>query len=320
MRILVTGINNGLIMRSVSLLDTNPEIEKMILCDILRPTQMFERGQFEHLDLALPDSGDTLIQIMNREKIDTVVHGAFLANPARDPAWAHELEAIGSMHVLDACAAAGVKHLVLKSTTMVYGAHPDTPAFLEEDHDLRGDPTSRWVHDKLQADKHVQAFAVEHPEVKVTILRFGTVLAPSITDYMARYLGRSVVPTVAGFDPVLQFLDLDDAAEALRRVVVNRQPGVFNIVPEDVLPLSAVLRLGQRIPIPVPRSVFNGLSQALWRAQLVEMPPRFLDYLCYSWTADPGRARKQLDFRARRSSRSVVTAFYQDTHQQRHGV
>jgi len=311
LRVALTGANNPVIARLASRLDQDPNVESVVLFDVIRPVGKLERARFVNVDLTLPEAPEIVFDVLKEEKITTFVHGSFLANPARDPVWAHELETIGSMHALDACAAAKVKHVILKSTTMVYGAHHDNPAFLTEEHPLRGNRGSRWVRDKVEADLQFQRFGTEHPSTVVTVARLATVLAPSVTHYVARYLARPVVPVMAGYDPLMQFLDLEDAARALRTIIEKRPRGVFNIAPRDVLPLSSVLRIGRRVPIPISHPLVYSLAGILWRGQMVDVPPRFLHYFRYAWNVDAELAQSELDLSALWTTRDVVTRFYE---------
>ncbi len=310
LRVALTGVNNPIMARLAELLDADPQVESLVLFDVIRPSDTFERARFYEIDLTLPESDRQMSEALRNERSTTLVHGAFLANPARDQFWAHELEAIGTLHVLDACAAAPIKHLVLRGTTMVYGAHHDNPAFMTEDCPMRADRASRWIRDKMEADVQFQRFGDEHEDVTVTIGRLATVLAPSMTHYLARYLTRPVVPVIAGFDPVLQFLDIDCAACALSAMVKNKVGGIFNVAPPDVLPLSSVLRIGRRIPLPVPHPVAYSGARLLWRAHLMDVPGRFLHYFRYPWVADAGRLEDVLGFKVCQSSREVVEEFY----------
>jgi UDP-glucose 4-epimerase len=310
LRVALTGVNNPTMARLAWILDADPQVESLVLFDVIRPSQPFERARFYEIDLTLPESDRQMSEALRTERTTTLVHGAFLANPARDPIWAHELEAIGTLHVLDACAAAPVKHLLLKGTTMVYGAHHDNPAFMTEDAPMRADRSSRWIRDKMEADVQFQRYGDEHKDVTVTIGRFATVLAPSMTHYLARYLTRPVVPVIAGFDPVMQFLDIQASACAMTALVKQKVGGIFNVAPHDVLPLSSVLRIGRRIPVPIPHPFAYSSTRLLWRAHLMDVPGRFLHYFRYPWVADPSRIEEVLGFRTPRSTRDVVEAFY----------
>src|SRR5207237_10828456 len=75
--------------------------------------------------------------IFAHDEVDTVAHLAFLSSPTHATAWAHELESVGTMHVLNAARQTNVKKLVMRSHTLLYGAHPTNPNYLTEAHPLR---------------------------------------------------------------------------------------------------------------------------------------------------------------------------------------
>jgi UDP-glucose 4-epimerase len=50
----------------------------------------------------------------------------------------------------------------------------------------------------------------------VTVLRLAPILGPTVNNYLTRYLGRRVVPTLMGFDPLMQFLHEVDALAAFK--------------------------------------------------------------------------------------------------------
>src|SRR5205085_6239472 len=105
-----------------------------------------------------------------RCRLASFVYLSVLSRPTHAAEWAHELEDVGTMHVLNACAGVAPRRLVMISTTLVYGAHPKNPNFLTEESELRGHRDSRFVNDKVRAEKQVQRFAREHPEVEVCVL------------------------------------------------------------------------------------------------------------------------------------------------------
>jgi UDP-glucose 4-epimerase len=153
-------------------LEEDPRYGKVLALDV-RPPALSPGGkvEFVKLDLTQPTVDGDLATLLQRHAVDTFVHGAFLSHPTHAVEWAHELEDVGTMHVLNACAGARPRRLVMVSTTLVYGAHPKNPNFLIEEAELRGHRDSRFVNDKLRAEKQVQRFAKEHPAVEVCILR-----------------------------------------------------------------------------------------------------------------------------------------------------
>ena len=149
-------------------LEEDPRYARVLALDI-RPPALAPGGkvEFVKLDLTQPTVDGELATLLRAPQVDTFVHGAFLSHPTHAAEWAHELEDVGTMHVLNACAGVEPRRFVMISTTLVYGAHPKNPNFLTEDAELRGHRDSRFVNDKVRAERQVQRFAREHPDVEV---------------------------------------------------------------------------------------------------------------------------------------------------------
>ena len=176
-------------------LEEDPRYRRVLALDI-RPPALAPGGktEFVKIDLTQPTIDGELATLLERHAIDTLVHGAFLSHPTHASEWAHELEDVGTMHVLNACAGVEPRRFVMISTTLVYGAHPKNPNFLTEDAELRGHRDSRFVNDKVRAERQVQRYAREHPEVEVAILRFAPILGPTVSNMYTRFLSRPVAP------------------------------------------------------------------------------------------------------------------------------
>jgi UDP-glucose 4-epimerase len=299
-------IGSGLIAR----LEGDARIRKIVALDIRLPSVPMAKTRYFRLDLTEPAADQELAEILGREEVDTLVHLAYLSNPTHNSTWAHELEALGTAYVLNACAARALRKLLVWSHTCVYGADPGNPNFLTEDHPLRGNPRSRFVRDKVDAEHQVARFAERHPETRVTVLRTCSIVGPRIQNYVTRYFSRRVVPTLLGFDPLMQFVHEDDVLDAFLLALFQDRPGAFNVVGQGVLPLSTALKLAGRVALPIPHVVAYPLVHALWTMQAVEAPAAFLDYLRYLWVADGTRAREVLGFVPRHTSREAFLSIF----------
>ncbi|HUB08048.1 MAG TPA: hypothetical protein VMB50_13645, partial [Myxococcales bacterium] len=149
----------------------------------------------------------------------------------------------------------------------------------------------------------------------VSVLRFGSMLGPNVRNPATRLLGRPVVPVILGRDPLMQFLHVEDAIEALVLAVHARPRGPLNIVPPGVLPLSSVLRMLGRTALPLPAPVARSGLATLWSMFGVGTPPSWLDYLRYLWVADGSRATAEIGLRYRFDTRETVLAFSAATRQ-----
>jgi UDP-glucose 4-epimerase len=213
------------------------------------------------------------------------------------------------MHVLAACRKHRLRRLIVRSTVLVYGPHPQNPNFLTEEHPLRGLPGCHFVSDKLEVEEQVRRFAQEQAQCCVTVLRFAHVLGPTADTYVARWLARRFVPTAMGHDPLVQVVHEVDAVAALKLAIDRDAAGTFNIASEGVLPLSTLVKLAGRIGVPIPYPLLRRMAALLWVAQLSDEPPAFAAMLRYLCVVDAGRARRLLGFRALYSSRDAVLDF-----------
>ena len=84
------------------------------------------------------------------------------------------------------------------------------------------------------------------------MLRFANVLGTDIITPISYNLRRRLLPCIAGFDPLVQFVEEDDVVRALEFVTAHRVPGVFNVAGEGKLPWSEVASIGGAYLLPLP--------------------------------------------------------------------
>lgn len=305
----VTGACTFLGSELIKRLEEDPHCARVLALDVREPDLPFEKTAFYQLDLTLPAAGARLAEILRDEGVDTLVHGAFLSYPTHATSWAHELEDIGTMHVIDACAEVVPARFVLISTTMVYGASPTNPSYLDEDRPIEPSHRSRYLDDRVRAELQVARFAAENPATAVAVLRFAPIVGPTVTNLVTRFLSRPVVPVMMGHDPVLQFVHEADAVWALKLAVDSDAAGPLNIVGKGVLPYTTVLAYMGRLPLPVPYFLARPAAKALWATQVFDSPPSMLRFLRYLCVADGTRARKVLGYSPRFSIRRTIKDF-----------
>ncbi len=311
-RIAITGTGSFLGSRLLRRLSEN-EPERIVVVDVSGPPPALGVGH-RALDLTQPASDEALLRVFREEGVDTLVHFAFLTNPRRDTTFSHELESIGTLSLMAAAAAAGVKRVVMRSFTAVYGARGQNPNFLTEDRPLQPNAALGWVRDKLEAEQHAASFARRYPEMSVAVLRFAPLFGPEVRTFYTRVFDNRLVPMLMGFDPLVQLLHPEDALEAAARAVVHDVKGAINIVPRAPMPLVAALHLAEKVPLPVPHPLAYAACEVLWAAGITEAPGGFLDYVRYLFVADGERAQRELGFRARHSSRVALLAYLRYRH------
>lgn len=307
-RIAVTGTASFLGGRILRRLAETRGSDAIVAVDVAPPPSTLAVRHRE-VDFTEPASDQRLLDVFREEQIDCVVHCAFFTNPQRDTTYAHELESIGTLDLLAAAAAAGVKHVLMRSFTAVYGARGQNPNFLTEDRPLQPNSALAWVREKLEAEQHAAAFARRYPEMTVTVLRFAPLLGPGVHNFYTSLFDRRVIPVVMGYDPLVQLLHPDDALHAFELAFAKRPRGPVNVVPAKPIPLLSVLHLAHKIPVPVAHPLAYLLADLLWAGGLAEAPGAFADYARYIFLADGERAKRELGFEARHSSREAALAY-----------
>ena len=305
----VTGAASFLGSNLIGMLEQDDAVRRIVCIDVKSPHTVAQKSRFYDVGLTQANAEERLTEIFAAEGVDTVVHLAFLPSPTHSSAWAHELESVGSMHLLNACRRSNVRKVVSWSQTLLYGAHPTNPNFLSERHPLRPPRLEPFFLDKMDAEREVLRFGQPGNGRIATVLRTAPILGPNVDTFLTRYLGRRFVPTVLGFDPLWQFVHEADVVTALRLAVIRDAPGIFNITGEGVLPLHTVIRLASRTPFPLPRLLTRTVAGSLWLAQLSEAPASFCDYLQYLCVSDGSLALRVLGFRPAYSSREAVVEF-----------
>ena len=305
----VTGAAGFLGVNLIGSLEEDDRIGRIVAIDAAAAPTAGPKTRSYDVDLTQPAAEARVAEILAAERVDAVAHLAFLAEPTHAAAWAHELESVGTMHVTVAARHAQVRKLLLWSHTWLYGAHPSNPNFLTEKHPLRAPRSEPFFTDKIEAEEQARKFAQRSPGAVVSILRTAPILGPTVRNAFTRYLARKVVPTMMGFDPLVQFLHEVDAIAALHLALLRDVPGTFNVVGDGVLPLSTVIKLAGRIALPIPHPLARTIAAAGWAAQLVEAPPSFLKYLRFLCVADGQLARDSLGYAPVHTTREALLDF-----------
>lgn len=306
--IAVTGARTFLGRNLVALLEEDPSVTKVVVIDIRNAPTAGPKTCFYDVDLTQPGVESRLSEILHAEDVHGLCHLAFAESPIQAVAWAHELERIGTMHVLSACRQHSLEQLVACSTTLAYGPHASNPNQLVESTPLRGLRGCPFVADKIDVERQLQAFAKNCPTT-VTVLRLAPLLGPNVDNYVSHWLSRTFVPVLLGHDPVMQFLHEVDAVAALKLALDLAVPGIFNIVGRGVLPASTVVHMAGRVAVPWPLGVLVRMTGLLWVAQACEVPSEFVYLLRYMCVADGAEARERLGFAPAYASSDAVLDF-----------
>ncbi len=306
--VLVTGVSRDLGRRFARRIATHPGVRRVIGVDAVLPRGDVGDVSFVRADIRNP----VIAKVIAKEDVDTVVHMSVIATPgtAGGRGTMKELNVIGTMQLLAACQKApSVQHLVVKSTTTVYGASSRDPAMFTEGMEPRRAPRSGYAKDVAEVEGYVRGFARRRPDVVVSMLRCANVIGPEVDSPIASYFRLPVVPVVLGHDARLQFLHETDLMAVLEHAVAAGVNGTFNVAGDGLLLLSQALRRIRRPVAPMPGFAVGALGSALRRAHVADFSPEQRSFLTYGRGVDTTRMRTELGFAPRFSSAEAFADF-----------
>jgi UDP-glucose 4-epimerase len=307
-RILITGISRFLGGRLAQRLEQDPDVEAIIGVDTKEPTIELNRTEFVRADIRNP----LIVKVLRAGDIDTLVHASVIATPAGAGGRTNmkEVNVIGTLQLLAAAQKhEGLRKVVMKSTTAVYGSEPTDPAIFTEDMAPRSTPRTGYAKDAVEVENYARGFGRRRPDVTLTILRFANFIGPLIDTPLTRYFQLPVMPAPLGFDPRLQFLHEDDAIEALYRGVRDEHPGTFNVAGDGVLYLSQAIRMAGKAQWPLVLPIANVVAAGVRRTGLVDFSPEQIRFLLYGRVGDVARLKDVFGYTPAYTTRQAFSDF-----------
>lgn len=221
----------------------------------------------------------------------------------------------GTRRVLDAAAAAGVRHVIYLSSIGAYSPSQGSTA-VDESWPTGGIAGSAYSQDKAEIERLLDRLETEHPNLVVTRLRPGLVLQRTAAIQIARYFIGPLVPAAAfqalskGELPVLplprdvtvQFVHSEDVADAALRVLKQGSGGAFNLAAPP--PMSSG-ELAQLLGARLVRTNVALLGAAL-RGGSRAMAPSWLDSAIHAPVMSTRRAAVELGWKPAYTAQETV--------------
>lgn len=252
---------------------------------------------------------------------DVVVHLAFVIGGTRaDQQQRRDINVAGSRNVFAATAEAGARKLIYASSVAAYGAHPDNPDLITEEHPTRGTPGVSYSQEKAEVEAILDLFEKEHPSITVTRMRPCAVGGPGLQDMLYEFLPDAArrIPIFAPWFPRLfpnpiqggrllaQAVHEDDVAEAFRLAIVNDAPGAFNLAGQDVLGARDIASIMRARAVPVPLFGTRRLLDLAHRVGISKVPGDWIDLMRYPILVDSTRARTVLGWQPQFTSAGAL--------------
>jgi UDP-glucose 4-epimerase len=239
--------------------------------------------------------------------VGAVVHLGVMHDPRASASEHHTWNVAGFQKILEYVAQYRIPKLVLLSSANVYGPRPDNPQFLTEDAPLLGGASFSEIRDLVEIDMLAQSFFWKMPETETVILRPVHILG-TVRNAPSNYLRLPVIPTLLGFDPMIQVVHEEDTVRAIELALRPGVRGIFNISGPPPAPLSRVVKATGRSSLPIPHPLAATMLAPLWRLRVASFPAPELDHIRYVCMVDDRRARETLGYAPTKSLEETVRA------------
>ena len=306
-RVLITGLDTFWGGRMAQALENEPDVEMILGLGANEPRVPLERTEFVRSD----QKYSILNRIVRATQVDTIVHTFLETNSVKvSSRTLHEINVIGTLNLLAAAGTAGssVRQVVVKSSTHIYGAAETDPTWFREEDKRTGPVRTRVERSLLEVEALVRDFADDNPHLVVSVLRFANVLGTDIITPVSHNLRKRLLPSIAGFDPLVQFIEEDDVVRALEYVTGRQIPGVFNVAGAGKLPWSEVASISGAFILPLPPFRPRSFVAPLRQLGTVQFPPEMEGLTRYGRGVDTSRL-VAAGFEYRYTSAGAVESF-----------
>ncbi|HVL32072.1 MAG TPA: NAD-dependent epimerase/dehydratase family protein [Actinomycetota bacterium] len=297
MRIVVVGATGNVGTSVVECLSRDERVREIIGVARRQPSWDAPKTRFVQADVGSDDLAPHM------EGADAVLHLAWLFQPTHSPLVTWRVNALGSIRVFDAAAAAGVRTVLYASSVGAYS--PGYGRTVDESWPTHSVPTAAYGREKAYVERVLDAFEVRHPEIRVVRMRPHFIFKHESASQQRRLFAGPLLPKFLvrpGMLPALpvpaglrfQALHTSDAAEAYRLALFSDARGAFNLAADPVIDGAALGELlGTRV-VAVPRMLLRGALATAWHLHLVPAEPALLDLTMHLPLLDTMRARTEL--------------------------
>ena len=308
-RVLVTGADGFLGRSLVQALAQHAGIEHLVAVDVREVPAARRLPGVAYVvqdvrDAALADS-------LSLHTVDTVVHLASIVTPGKgsNRAFEYAVDVGGTHNVIEACLAHRVAHLVVSSSGAAYGYHADNPAWLTEEHALRGNEVFAYAHHKRLVEEMLAEARAQHPALQQTVLRIGTILGEHVDNQITALFEKKRLLAIRGSASPFVFIWDEDVTGAILHALRTRRAGCFNLAGDGALGIHEIAaRLGKRARV-LPAGLLRVALAVGSALGVSRYGPEQLDFLRYRPVLLNTALKEQLGYVPTKTSSEAFDAF-----------
>ena len=237
-------------------------------------------------------------ELLEEHGVTDLIHMAWTVTPSHNQKRAYKVDIEGTKTVLREAELAGVQYFLHTSSTLAYGAYPDNPIPLTEDHPLRGNKEFHYSYNKMLVEQILDDFEANYNgSMLIGRIRPSTILSSDLKSFFTGILSGGwrtfyLTPYPDPKTPA-QLLHVDDAIQAFTIMVEKRLQGAYNATPDHSVAVGDFASIlggrGMRLPL----KVLKGLLWVQWIFRISEAPSSYLDFVAYPFVASNEKLAKE---------------------------
>jgi len=252
-----------------------------------------------------------LEDLFRRYHFDGVIHLGRIRSSQLTRMRRYNANVLGTQKLLDLSHKYGIRRIVVLSTFHVYGAMAYNPALIDESAPMKSAGLSADLIDSVELENLANIYLWRYPELNIAILRPCNIVGPSVSNTISSLLASPRAPVLAGFSPMMQFIHIDDMADAVVLAYKKSTRGIFNVAPNDWVAYQKALELCGCTRVPVP-SIPPALPRLILRTlRLRSFPAYLMEFFKYPVVIDGEAFANEFGFQPKRPPKEIFR-FYRD--------
>jgi UDP-glucose 4-epimerase len=236
---------------------------------------------------------------------DSVIHLGRISSSEETRLRRYNANVLGTQKLLDLSHKYGINNVIVLSTYHVYGASAYNPALIDETAPLKAAELTMDLVDSVELENLANIYLWRYPDLNITILRPCNIVGPGVKNTMSRLLSHNYSPALMGFSPIMQFIHIDDMADAIELAHKKCKRGVYNVAPNDWISYQEALDQCECTAIPIP-SIPPSVPKMITRLISLKMFPSYLvNYFKYPVVINGKAFEEKFGFKPRRPLKEI---------------
>ncbi|WP_250658205.1 SDR family oxidoreductase [Alkalimarinus coralli] len=243
--------------------------------------------------------------LFRKYDFDGVIHLGRITSSEETRMRRYNANVLGTQKLLELSHKYGIEKVIVLSTYHVYGANAYNPALIDETAPLKAAELTMDLIDSVELENLANIYLWKYRDLNITILRPCNIVGPGVQNTMSLLLSSKHAPVLAGFSPVMQFIHIDDMADAIVLAYEKNKSGIYNVAPEDWVSYQQALELAGCSKVPLP-SIPPGLPKFLTKVMDLKIFPAFLlNYFKYPVVIDGRSFNRTFGFKVKRPLKEI---------------